>query len=394
MIRRIGHVTTDFRPPVGGAEAYVADLIRELAPLAEEQIVFQLDNSDRDPSLRDDPSVVLIPRWRGRWKHSRGHNLYGFNWRLRRRAFRAQLAKCDLLIVNYPFHWPPVAWHPRTVVISHCVEWSQPPRSWTHRRRRKIARRCDREALTLVANDTNFWREMGRDVPPKTHLWEAVAPRRWCLPNAVDTDLFTPEGERRVPERLRLWLSRAQGQPRPFILVARNASPHRGIHLAIEALGHFAALQPDLALVVVGSRAKPDYQRVLDQTAATFGITDRVCHFGHLPRQEMPALCRAATLSLVPTVEHEGTSLSALEAMASGVPTISTNHGGLADLPTVQVKPDAQLLAKALERVWVERETIAAKQREVVTQKFNMARWGEAWRHVVEEAMAAPVRKP
>lgn len=394
MIQCIGHVTTDFRPAVGGAEAYVADLMCALAPLAQRQVVFQLDNSARVPALRDDPSLVLVPRLPGRWRWSRGHNLYWFNWGLRRRAIRAKLAACDLLIVNYPFHWPPVAWHPRVIVLSHCVEWSQPPRSGLHRRRKRIAQRCDREALALVANDTNFWREMGRDVPPKTKLWEAVAPRRWCLPNAVDTALFAPEGEERLPEPLRLWLTRPTGERRPFILVARNASPHRGIHLAIEALGRFAAEHPDVALVVAGARAKPDYQRVLDQTAASFGVADRVVHIGHVPRGEMPALYRAAALTLVPTIAHEGTSLSALEAMACGTATISSNHGGLADLPTVQVNADGPTLAKALAKVWPQRAEIGARQRAVVLEKFNLARWAEAWRQVVTEVMQIPRPSP
>ena len=94
------------------------------------------------------------------------------------------------------------------IALSHGVEWDQPPKRWTHRRRLKIAQRCHSEVLGLVANDTNFWREMGLDVPPKSKLWETVAPRRWCLPNAVDTEVFSPTIEPRVPERLRLWLSR------------------------------------------------------------------------------------------------------------------------------------------------------------------------------------------
>ncbi|MBN1475191.1 glycosyltransferase family 4 protein [Candidatus Sumerlaeota bacterium] len=387
MIRRIGHVTTDFRPPVGGAEVSVSDLIEALRPIAEEQIVFQFDNSDLDASLRDDPSLVLIPRLPGRWRHRRGPNLYAFNWGLRRKAVRARLAECDLLTVTYPFHWPAVAWHPRAIAISQVVEWDQPPARWTHRRRKRIAERCHREAKGLVANDTNFFREMGMDVPPKSKLWEAVAPRRWCLPNCVDTERFSPSVEPRVPERLRLRLQRPSGPLRPFILVARNASPHRGIHLAIEALGRIADRHADLALVIVGQRAKPDYQLRLDQTAGEFGIKDRVIHFGHVAREEMPGLHRAATVGMVPTIAHEGTSYSASESMACGTATISSDHGGLADLPTVQAKANGEALAKALERVLPQAEEIGAKQRAVVEEKFNLRRWGEAWRQVAQEMM-------
>ncbi len=392
MIGRIGHVTTDFRPVIGGAEVYVTDLIEQLRPIAQEQIVFQLDNSERDPTLADDPHLALIPRLPGRWRWSRGHNLYAFNWHLRRRAFRRRLAACDLLIVSYPFHWPPVAWHPRVIAISHCVEWKQPPQRWTHRRRWRVARRCHARAAGLVANDTNFWREMGLDVAPGTSLGEAVAPRRWFLPNGVDTERFSPRVAPQLPERVALALSRGSGGTRPFLLVARNASPHRGLHLAIEALGRIAAEHSDLALIIVGGRAKPDYQQRLDQTAGDFGIRDRVFHIGHIAREAMPGLCRAAAIALVPTISHEGTSYSALEAMACATATISTDHGGLADLPTVQTKPDGRALARAIEQTWPRREEIGAEQRAAVEREFTLTRWGERWRAVVAEVMETPRR--
>lgn len=389
MIRRIGHVTTDYRPAVGGAEIYVAALKRELASIAEEQIVFQLDNRDHDPELESDPAIVLIPRLPGPYKWRRGPNLYWFNHGLKRAAIRAKLKECDLLIVHYPFHWPAVRWHPRVIAVSHCVEWCQPPKRFTHRRRKSIAKRCVKDAAGIVANDTNFWREMGIRVQPKEKLWEEVAPRRWCLPNAVDTKQFSPKVEARMPDRLNLYLSRGFGAPRPFILVARNAMPHRGIHLAIEGLGRIAADHPDMALVVAGSHPSKSYRAQCDQVTASFGIKDRVAYMGHVPPEEMPGLYRCAALTLVPTIRHEGTSLAALEAMACGTPTISSNHGGLADLPTVQVPADGKKLAKAIEEVWIRREEIGKRQRKVVKEKFAIDRWGEAWRGVVEKVMGA-----
>lgn len=391
MIGRIGHVTTDYLPAAGGAEIYVAQLMRALAPLAQEQIVFQWDNSGRDASLRENPSLVLVPRLPGRWRWSRGPNLYAFNWSLRKRPIREKLASCDLLIVHYPFHWPAVAWHPRVIAVSHGVEWNQPPRTWRHRRRRKIARRCDQRVQGLVANDTNFWREMGRDVAPKSGLWRQVAPRRWCLPNAVDTETFSPAIEPALPRNLALWLAGASGHPRPFLLVARNASPNRGRHIAAEAIGRIARDHVELALVIAGQHASPAYREKIDQVAKSWGVADRVCHLGPVPHDQMPGLCRAAEIALVPTLAHEGTSLAALEAMACGTATISSDHGGLADLPAVQVKAgDGALLAKAIEKVWPQREEIGLRQRAVVEEKFNLRRWTEAWRAAVAEVMALP----
>jgi glycosyltransferase involved in cell wall biosynthesis len=391
-IKRVGHVTTDHRPAVGGAEIYVSELIGVLAPLVDEQLIFQLDNTDHDATLETDPRVVLIPRLPEPWKWRRGPNLYHFNHGLRRKRVRDRLGTCDLLIVHYPFHWPPVAWHPRVIAVSHCVEWRQPPKKLTHRRRKQIARRCDREVQGLVANDTNFWREMGRDVAPKSKLWETLGPRRWCLPNGVDTEIFSPAIEPLIPDRLKYFLSRGTEAQRPFVLVPRNASPHRGIHLAIEALGRAAANHPDLVVVVAGTHPSPKYRKMLDETTASFGIRERVAYLGHVPREEMPGLYRAAAIAMVPTIRHEGTSLSALEAMACGTATITSDHGGLADLPGVQTKADGKLLAKAIEVIWHQREDYGAKQRAVVEEKFSLRRWENAWMRVVKEVMGTEKR--
>jgi glycosyltransferase involved in cell wall biosynthesis len=87
---------------------------------------------------------------------------------------------------------------------------------------------------------------------------------------------------------------------------------------------------------------------------------------------------------LIPSVAGEGTSLSALEAMACGVATITTGIGGLADLPAVKCAPNAESLAETMREVYRDRAAIGAQQLARVRETFTRRRWEDAWARVIE----------
>ena len=86
------------------------------------------------------------------------------------------------------------------------------------------------------------------------------------------------------------------------------------------------------------------------QLAAQLGVGDRVSFLGQVPRNEMPARYRAARLLLV-TSRHEGQSMVAVEAAASGIPVVGTRVGVLPDLGsgalTVPLGDEAALVTAA-----------------------------------------------
>jgi hypothetical protein len=74
--------------------------------------------------------------------------------------------------------------------------------------------------------------------------------------------------------------------------------------------------------------------------------------------------------------------------MACGVATVSTDVGGLADLPTEQCQPTAGSLAEAMRWVYPQRAQVAARQREAVRRTFSLQRWEETWARVIESLWA------
>lgn len=342
-------------------------LIEALDSPEREQTVFQI------ATAAEAPNIVNVPRFPGPVGRRRGWALWHFNWRLSRLAPR--LLDYDALIVHYPFHAYPLRRHPRIIALSHGVEWRQPPRRLTHRVRRRIARWAVGHCRATVSNDTNFLRETGIDSQPTERPFTQHRPGVWFIPNCVDVARF----ENAAPQ--------SELQALNPILVPRNASPARGIHLAIDAFGRFAKNHPVSNLLIAGNHPAPAYQEQLSDLIARHGIAERVIFAGNIDWESMPAYYRSARMTLVPTLFCEGTSLAALESMAAGTPAISTRVGGLADLPTEKCDPDAESLARAMEAVHDNRDEIGAKQQAVVREEFSLSRWNQVWNQVLEQVL-------
>jgi glycosyltransferase involved in cell wall biosynthesis len=137
----------------------------------------------------------------------------------------------------------------------------------------------------------------------------------------------------------------------------------------------------------------------LQALALSLGLHDAVEFVGKVPNRLVPDLYRAATLGCLPS-RSEGLPVSALEAMACGLPVVATRVGGLPEIVRegvtgVLVGPEspAELaggLVKALSRPW-DGETI----RNVVKERFSMElmaqRLADVYREIVREG-ASPQR--
>ena len=130
------------------------------------------------------------------------------------------------------------------------------------------------------------------------------------VPNAVDLERFVPQ-------------DRPPGGA--HIIITRNLEPIYGIDTALRA---FAALKrhlPSARLSVAGTGPqRPD----LEQLAVELGIADSVRFTGRIDGEALTNFYHEADLMLNPsTVDNMPNSI--LEALASGVPVVSTDVGGV-----------------------------------------------------------------
>jgi len=142
--------------------------------------------------------------------------------------------------------------------------------------------------------------------------------------NGVDTRRFTP-----VPDAtdvaLRARLGLAPGTP--MLLAIGGVEERKNTIRLLEAFRMLRPAHPACRLVIAGGASLLDhdaYQARFAAALAHSGLPDgAVIRTGPWPQALMPALYRAATAMVFPSVK-EGFGLVVLEAMASGVPVVTS----------------------------------------------------------------------
>ncbi len=115
-----------------------------------------------------------------------------------------------------------------------------------------------------------------------------------------------------------------------YALFVGNPKPHKNRENVVKAFARASELGPaDTQLVCVGDRKKRDF--TIQARADQLGIGDRLHLVGHVSSADLRALYQGASLFLYPTL-YEGFGLPVIEAMASGVPVITSNSSALKEV--------------------------------------------------------------
>ena len=145
-----------------------------------------------------------------------------------------------------------------------------------------------------------------------------VAPEDFTIiPGAVDTRRFRPADEDRVGEL----------SAEPALVYHGRVDARKGILDLLHAMKILAGRGSRARLVVSG--IGPDVQAAKD-LASGLGLDGRVEFSGYAPYEATPGVYRAHDVFVSPTYA-EGFSNTILEAMASGLPVVSTNTTGVVD---------------------------------------------------------------
>jgi colanic acid/amylovoran biosynthesis glycosyltransferase len=122
------------------------------------------------------------------------------------------------------------------------------------------------------------------------------------------------------------------GQPTRLISVARLVEK-KGIEVALRAI---ASLLPNqrISYTVVGDGP---LRKQLTELTAELGLNAEVRFTGALPQQEVVKLLTESDILLAPSItaedgNEEGIPVAIMEAMAMGMPVVSTRHSGIPEL--------------------------------------------------------------
>ncbi len=196
--------------------------------------------------------------------------------------------------------------------------------------------------------------------------------------NGIDLDRFKPlPGIPRETNRL--------------MTTASADAPLKGVHYLLQALALVVKEIPTTKLCLLG-RLKPGGET--EQLIDTLELRDFIEFHADVSDQEMVSLYARASIAVVPSI-YEGFGFPAGEAMACGVPVISTTGGALPEvIGTVGelVPPaDAEALAKAILALLADPDKMSrqgALGRSRIEEKFQWRtaakQFVQHYKHVVE----------
>ena len=154
-------------------------------------------------------------------------------------------------------------------------------------------------------------------IVPSSFLAEVFRSRRidvQIIPNIIDIQKFKA--------------SKNKPQEKQHILITRNLEPIYDIGTALRAFRRVSALFPGARLTVCGSG--PELGR-LEAMCDELDISTAVVFTGTVDNNRMAELYQSSSAMINPSLV-DNMPISVLEALASGVPVVSTNVGGIPHL--------------------------------------------------------------
>jgi glycosyltransferase involved in cell wall biosynthesis len=152
---------------------------------------------------------------------------------------------------------------------------------------------------------------------PRRYLWQQ---KLFYIPNYADTTLFQPRDGGYREGKTILFPRRAMGK-------SLKADP-RGLGLFLDAISIVKQYEPNIRILFVG---RGHLQDDIWRWANDNGMAEKI-EVMEVPLDDMPGVYQRADVVVVPSTAHEGTSLSAIEALVSGKATVVTHIGGLPNI--------------------------------------------------------------
>ena len=133
--------------------------------------------------------------------------------------------------------------------------------------------------------------------------------------NGIDLKVFYPD-------------PKIQKIPFKLVTVASADVPLKGLDYLLKALPGLVKVYPDISLSVIGEQKTGGHT---ERLIKKLNLEKRVNFFSNLTQEELRITYCRAELAIIPSL-YEGFGFAAIEAMACGVPLISTSGGALPEV--------------------------------------------------------------
>ena len=133
--------------------------------------------------------------------------------------------------------------------------------------------------------------------------------------NGIDLNIFFPDSKiKKIPFKL--------------VTVASADVPLKGLDYLLKALSDLAEVYSDISLSIIGEQKKGGHT---ERLIKKLNLEKRVNFFSNLTQEELRKTYCEAELAIIPSL-YEGFGFAAIEAMACGVPLISSSGGALPEV--------------------------------------------------------------
>ncbi|EKC7174042.1 colanic acid biosynthesis glycosyltransferase WcaL [Cronobacter sakazakii] len=237
-----------------------------------------------------------------------------------------------------------------------------------------------REVLTRYTPEYQQLFRRGDLMLPISELWAERLKAMGCPQEKIAVSRMGVD-----MEKFSLRPLKQPGTPLEIISVAR-LTEKKGLHVAIEACRLLKGRGVDFRYNILGTGP---WERRLHTLIEQYGLEDCVFMPGFKPSHEVKAMLDEADLFLLPSVtgvdgDMEGIPVALMEAMAVGIPVISTLHSGIPELIDAEKsgwlvpENDAHALADKLQAfAEIDEQTLRpmlTRAREKVETEFNQQR--------------------
>ncbi|WP_261363370.1 glycosyltransferase family 4 protein [Roseiconus lacunae] len=176
------------------------------------------------------------------------------------------------------------------------------------------------DAIITCANFLRDAVQEGLSLCPK------ATPPIYSVQNAIQLDRYRPNGREQARKRIGMDTRSA------VVLMLANLAPHKGQHIAIQAVENLVQRGFDVECWLAGEdRDAIGYESKLMHQAKSAGLGERVRFLGY--RNDAEQLLQASDFFILPST-HEGLPLSILEAQACKVPVIASPVAGIPEVIT------------------------------------------------------------
>lgn len=241
---------------------------------------------------------------------------------------------------------------------SHLVQWS-----------RSIAERSGADTYVFVSEFL-----LQEAVSKFPHLRSTAV-----LPNGANRDLFTPSAQLPLNDP-------------PTVLFASRLVPEKGLHIFMEAMR--LLLQEGIAAqgIVVGATGFGNSQESQYVREMRQGAPVNVRFEPYCSGKTLAEMFRQADLFCLPSCWDDPAPLAVLEALASGVPVVASQSGGIPEQlkfggGVTVARNNAVQLAHALQRLIVDparRAKLRQEALEASTQHFTWAAVRRNYRRILD----------